>query len=98
LSHPSTDEVEMAQRTEPTGMDGVGRAAQLEVEIEHLRRAVASRDVIGQAKGILMERYKVTADEAFALLVHASQHQNVRVADLSALLAETGEWQGPVPG
>jgi AmiR/NasT family two-component response regulator len=72
-------------------------AAELELEIEHLRRALASRDVIGQAKGILMERFKVTADEAFALLVQASQHQNIRVAELSAMLAETGEWFGPIP-
>ena len=32
---------------------------------DHLRRAVTSRDLIGQAKGILMERYKLTADQAF---------------------------------
>ena len=44
-----------------------------------------------------MERFKVTADEGFALLVQASQHTNVRVAELSAMLAETGEWAGPIP-
>ena len=70
----------------------------LALEVEHLRRALASRDVIGQAKGILMERFKITADEAFALLVHASQHRNIRVAVLSAELADTGEWEGPIPG
>ncbi|MBV8385259.1 MAG: ANTAR domain-containing protein, partial [Acidimicrobiia bacterium] len=43
--------------------------ADLELEIEHLRRALVSRDVIGQAKGIIMERFKVTADEAFRVLV-----------------------------
>ena len=41
-------------------------------KIEQLERAVDSRDVIGQAKGILMERYKITADQAFRLLVSAS--------------------------
>jgi len=71
--------------------------ADLELEIEHLRRALVSRDVIGQAKGIIMERFKVTADEAFRVLVAASQHQNVRVAELSANLADTGEWSGPTP-
>ena len=69
----------------------------LQVEVEHLRRALISRDVIGQAKGILMERFKVTADEAFALLVRASQRDNVRVAELSARLADTGEWLGAAP-
>jgi GAF domain-containing protein len=33
-----------------------------------LRIALDSRDIIGQAKGILMERYKIGADEAFRLL------------------------------
>ena len=74
------------------------KASDLALEVEHLRRALASRDVIGQAKGILMERFKVTADEAFGLLVHASQHRNIRVAELSAELAATGEWPDPAPG
>ncbi|MCU1451784.1 MAG: histidine kinase [Acidimicrobiales bacterium] len=74
-----------------------GREAQLEFEVEHLQRALVTRDAIGQAKGILMERFRITADEAFRLLVEASQRQNVRVADLGAQLAESGEWLGPVP-
>ena len=74
-----------------------GRAAQLEFEVEHLQKALATRDAIGQAKGILMERFRITADEAFRLLVEASQRWNVRVADLSVQLADTGEWLGPVP-
>jgi AmiR/NasT family two-component response regulator len=88
----------MAQRIQPEAFGRPANVANLELEIEHLRRALASRDVIGQAKGVLMERYKITADESFALLVDASQHDNVRVAELSARLAETGEWVGPVPG
>jgi hypothetical protein len=44
-----------------------------------------------------MERFRITADEAFRLLVDASQHQNIRVSELSDRLAETGEWSGPVP-
>ncbi|MBV9041492.1 MAG: ANTAR domain-containing protein [Acidimicrobiia bacterium] len=87
----------MAQSTEVPGVDRPNVVADLALEIEHLRRALVSRDVIGQAKGILMERFKVTADEAFRLLVAASQHQNIRVAELSANLAGTGEWSGPVP-
>ena len=79
------------------GANELGRIAELEVEVEHLRRALLSRDVIGQAKGVLMERFKVTADEAFALLVRASQHQNLRVAELARGLAETGDWAGPLP-
>jgi GAF domain-containing protein len=60
-------------------------------EEEGLLRALGNRDLIGQAKGILMERHKVTADEAFRLLVRASQTLNVKLRDLAAELAATGE-------
>lgn len=56
-----------------------------------LIRAVASRGVIGQAQGILMERHKVTADEAFVLLVSASQHTNRKLQDIAEQLVHTGQ-------
>ena len=40
---------------------------------DQMRQALSSRDVIGQAKGILMERHRITADEAFGLLSKHSQ-------------------------
>ncbi|UOX91208.1 GAF and ANTAR domain-containing protein [Amycolatopsis sp. FBCC-B4732] len=58
-----------------------------ELEAEHLRRAVDSRDVIGQAKGILMQRRGIDADEAFDVLRRASQDLNVKLADLAGTLA-----------
>ena len=63
-------------------------------EIATLRQAVASRDVIGQAKGILMERYLIDADAAFALLQRTSQETNTRVHDLARQLASTGRLPG----
>ncbi|GLY47844.1 GAF and ANTAR domain-containing protein [Lentzea sp. NBRC 102530] len=57
-----------------------------------LRRAIDSRDVIGQAKGILMNRQGISADEAFDLLRRTSQHLNVKLVDLaSTLTAHHGE-------
>jgi hypothetical protein len=53
----------------------------------HLNRALTSRDVIGQAKGILMERRGVSADEAFDLLRRTSQEMNVKLAVLATTLA-----------
>ncbi|WP_063695835.1 ANTAR domain-containing protein [Amycolatopsis orientalis] len=47
------------------------------------RRAVDSRDVIGQAKGILMNREGLTADEAFDLLRRTSQDLNVKLVELA---------------
>ena len=69
--------------------------AALTEEVEHLERALASRDVIGQAKGILMERYRITADEAFEKLRLASQHANRKLAALAEELAATGQWPPP---
>jgi len=63
----------------------------LNEKVEGLEEALVSRDVIGQAKGILMERHKLTGDQAFALLVRASQRTNTRLADIAAYLAETGD-------
>ena len=54
------------------------------MKASQLREALESRDVIGQAKGILMEREKVvTADDAFNMLRRASQHLNRKLRDLA---------------
>ncbi|MGY1617078.1 ANTAR domain-containing protein [Geodermatophilus sp. SYSU D00691] len=53
---------------------------------EHLERALTSRAVIDQAKGVLMARLGVDADEAFARLVKVSSRLNVKVRDLAALV------------
>jgi hypothetical protein len=61
------------------------------LEIGHLTTALARRDVIGQAKGILMERFKLTSDQAFALLAKVSQEANIRLFDIAERLALTGD-------
>ncbi|MDP9181444.1 MAG: ANTAR domain-containing protein [Actinomycetota bacterium] len=61
---------------------------------ENLQAAMASREIIGQAQGILMERERITADQAFELLRHASQHLNVKLRDVAQTLVDTGA----VPG
>ncbi|HXT45185.1 MAG TPA: GAF and ANTAR domain-containing protein [Pseudonocardiaceae bacterium] len=58
---------------------------------EHLLRAMETRDLIGQAKGILMERYKITANQALSLLIRASQNTNVKLRDVANHLTDTGE-------
>ena len=50
------------------------------------RSALASRDVIGQAKGILMERFDINALAAFELLQKLSQQSNTKLADLAERL------------
>lgn len=58
---------------------------------DQLTHALSARDVIGQAKGILMERFRITGDEAFRVLVHASQQRNVKLLEVARTLVETGE-------
>jgi GAF domain-containing protein len=58
---------------------------------EHLRAALDSRAVIDQAKGILMERFKLSADQAFSVLAQVSMERNTKVRDIAARFVETGE-------
>ena len=61
--------------------------------VEHeLRTALSSRDVIGQAKGILMERLRITPEDAFDTLRRSSQRLNVKLHEIAQKLAETGEF------
>jgi AmiR/NasT family two-component response regulator len=55
-------------------------------EIQQLQRALETRDIIGQAKGVLMERFDIDATEAFRLLVRLSQNSNTPVAELAGKL------------
>ena len=57
----------------------------------HLRVALGTRDVIGQAKGILMERYKITAEQAFDLLISASSCTNLKLREVAEQLSTTPE-------
>ncbi|MCW2525965.1 MAG: response regulator with putative antiterminator output domain [Pseudonocardiales bacterium] len=56
-----------------------------------LHQALRNRDVIGQAKGILIERNKITPDAAFTCLALASQHTNMKLIAVAQHLVETGE-------
>jgi len=58
-----------------------------------LQQVLLSRDVIGQAKGILMERLKINPEDAFDLLRRSSQNLNVKLRDVARGLAETGEFR-----
>ena len=55
-----------------------------------LHRAIDSRDLIGQAKGILMERFDIDDAEAFRMLVRSSQDTNVKLVDVARWLQDEG--------
>lgn len=64
---------------------------------ENMAKGLQHRDVIGQAKGILMERHRLSADQAFDVLSRLSQDLNRKVHDVAADLAATGELPGRPP-
>ena len=56
---------------------------------EQFRSALGSRDIIGQAKGMLMERFKIDAVQAFELLKRLSQNTNTPVAAVARQVVES---------
>jgi GAF domain-containing protein len=58
---------------------------------EHLREALESRDVIGQAKGILMVRRGCTPDVAFEALRKVSQHRNIKLRSVAEQVVYLGD-------
>lgn len=57
----------------------------------NLNEALQTRDMIGTAKGILMERESLSADDAFDLLTRLSQHSNRKLRDVAAELIRSHE-------
>lgn len=58
-------------------------------ETENLWRAIDARNLIGQAQGILMERFGLDADQAFAVLRRYSQDHNLKLHLVAQRLIET---------
>jgi GAF domain-containing protein len=62
-----------------------------EVERHTLHRAIGTRQLIGQAVGILVERHRMTPEAAFSVLARRSQATNVPLSRIAQVLVETGE-------
>lgn len=59
--------------------------------VDNLQAALVSRELIGQAEGILIERERISGQQAFDILRRASQHLNIKLHDVARNLVETGE-------
>lgn len=55
---------------------------------EQLQQALETRETIGKAIGILMERETITDNDAFKMLRHASQNSNIKLRDIAAEVVE----------
>lgn len=64
-------------------LDSAEERAAGEERAENLAEALKTREVIGQAQGILMEREQISAEQAFDILRRASQRMNVKLRDVA---------------
>ncbi|MFD5297236.1 ANTAR domain-containing protein [Streptomyces mutabilis] len=69
----------------------------LQEEVDQLRRAIASRPVIDQARGVLMALHACTSDEAWHILREASQLSNTKLRTVAAAVTAGAESDGPPP-
>lgn len=68
-------------------------------QTENLWQAIDARKRVGQAQGILMERYQLSEDQAFAVLMRYSQNNNMKLREVAERLVSTRDLPGgPTPG
>jgi len=77
-----------------TNMDALQDAREL---ADNLQKAMEFRAVIEQGKGILIERHKLTAEQAFRLLAQSSMRTNRKLRDVAQDLVLTGELASAPP-
>lgn len=65
---------------------------------EATERAIDSRTLIGQAEGVIMAKYHVTADQAFAALTRCSRAANRKLRDIASEVVETQALPVIIPG
>ena len=66
--------------------NAIRRERQFQSALANLESALVNRDIIGQAKGILMERFDIDAAAAFELLSRLSQQSNMKLAEIAEKL------------
>ncbi len=71
------------------GLEASARIAELEAEVAQLKEALARRQLIGVATGLLAQRFSIGPDRAWSLLVRLSQNGHVKVRDIAQALINT---------
>ncbi len=67
-------------------------ASRARAEKEHqLEQAIESHRLIGHAVGVLIERHRVTAKQAFEMLRQASLHRNIKLREIATRVVESGQ-------
>lgn len=77
-------------------LDGLVAAAHASVALsatvrhDQMHTALTSRQLIGEATGILRERFALTSDQAFAVLKRLSSQQNIKLFAVAQHVVDTG--------
>lgn len=83
----SEEDIEIAQIVAAHASVGLARSR----SEQDLWRAVDARHAVGQAQGILMERFSLSSEQAFSVLRQYSQQYNIKIRDIAVRLSATGE-------
>jgi Stage II sporulation protein E (SpoIIE)/ANTAR domain/GAF domain len=87
--HPKQMEVDETTMVDSAAEDWPTRVRRLEQEVSGLRRAMRTRGLIEQAKGVLAERLHCDPETAFAHLSKLSQDTNTPLVDVAADVVDT---------
>ncbi len=60
-------------------------------QYRRMSQALSTRDAVGQTKGMLMQSDDLTGQQAFDLLVRASQHANIKLSEVAQWLIDEHE-------
>ena len=92
---PTEPSAQRADRLQAEALVKDAEILRLANEVEDLTAAMEHRSVIEQAKGVLMATMRVGPDAAFAVLVAASQRENVKLRDVAKRIADSQDDQDP---
>lgn len=70
--------------------DQASELIDLRRQVTNLREAMGTRELIGQACGVVMSRYRLTEEQAMHALRRVSQDRNVKLRRIAAEVAECG--------
>jgi AmiR/NasT family two-component response regulator len=94
-------EANVESRTEAKRVQLAALAETERVQVAHesavanLEAALETRDLIGQAKGVIMATMGCPSDEAFALIAQQSQHENRKVIDIATDIVKRANRKRP---
>ena len=84
VSQPPRPEVGLVARSP----DHTSRVSELEAEIAQLRDALARRQQIGVAIGLLAQRFAISPERAWSLMVRLSQNGHVKVREIAQAVTD----------